>query len=384
MRRDATIALARRISAAPVIASEWSVEGENEFHVDFIKEQLLPLRQGIVSTAIYGYIDYGWKTYEKVYQNGIYEEVPVYELQKIKALKNDITWALYNEKGDLSGLENDDQYLAAEILIDAEHSLFINLDDEGLGQYAEPLLLAAYEPWLNAKEANKAASNYDRKISGEHWVVHYPVGRTPVDGINILSDGDDGRASNDQIAAMILKQLCASGSVTIPVYTEQIITDITGGENPTGWKIELLSSSGLQSSFVDRLKYLDTLKVRALIMPERALLEGQFGTKAEAGEHADMAVTVREIWHEQITQQVNEQVVNELLEINFGVRDTVKLVAMPLANRQKAFYSELFFKVMDNPEIAPEILDGIDFGELRGALDVPLDEASVEAKEEIL
>ena len=50
-------------------------------------------------------------------------------------------------------------------------------------------------------------------------------------------------------------------------------------------EIELLSDSGKgQQPFTDRQKYLDILKVRAFGFPERSILEGQFGTKADVGD----------------------------------------------------------------------------------------------------
>jgi len=47
-----------------------------------------------------------------------------------------------------------------------------------------------------------------------------------------------------------------------------------------------------QGSFIDRQKYLDALKMRAFGLPERSILEGSHGTKAEADVHADIAPNV--------------------------------------------------------------------------------------------
>jgi len=384
MRKDPTIALTRAISAAPVISAEWAVEGTNEEYVEFIEEQLLPIRFELVSTAIYDRIDFGWAAFEQVYEILDREDDDkLYGIEKVKSLLNDNTWALYNDKGDFAGFENKDLYLAGDVVIDAAHSLFVNLEDENVGMYAEPLLANCYEAWRNGIVVNEAAANYDKKISGEHWIIHYPVGTTPctLEGVNV---GADGRASNDEIAAFLLKNLEASGSIAIPVYVNQMIASLDSEEGVTGWKIELLGSSGQQSSFVDRSRYLDTLKVRALLTPERAILEGTHGTKAESEAQIGEALAIKEIQHTAITRQVNKQVVNELLMLNYGEVGDTKLVALPLHDAQKAFYQELFMKLIDNPELGPELLDGVQFDAIRDALDVPVDKVALEERDKVI
>jgi hypothetical protein len=62
-------------------------------------------------------------------------------------------------------------------------------------------------------------------------------------------------------------------------------SELAPGQDPnqTAWRLEVQGSAGgQQQGFVDRLRYLDSLKVRGMLLPERAILEGQHGTLAES------------------------------------------------------------------------------------------------------
>ena len=142
--------------------------------------------------------------------------------------------------------------------------------------------------------------------------------------------------------------------------------------NLYAWHVELLEDGGAkQTAFIDRLKYLDTLKVRGLLLPERAILEGQFGTKAEAGEHGDMMVTNMEMIDKAIVSVVNEQIVNQLVALNFGPEmvGKIRLVALPLIDSQIDFLRELYKKVSD---------PNLDLETLKNKLDLPIKEVEVE------
>jgi hypothetical protein len=121
-------------------------------------------------------------------------------------------------------------------------------------------------------------------------------------------------------------------------------------------KIDILSDqTNQQSNFIDRLKYYDNLKVRALGFPERSVVEGKFGTKAEAEVHSDLAVVIADYRHAKITEQISYQVVNDLLHYNYGREavGTVFLKAAPIADDLRIFLRQVFLTLMQHdPETA--------------------------------
>lgn len=366
MRRDPTIALARALVMAPALASNWSIEALDDAPdgaQDFIDKHLQSVRLHLLKTAMSGMIDFGWQPFEKVFsidRNGL-----IY-VSKFKALLHDITEILViEETGAFNGFENSPPAGGVTIL-QLPFSLLFSNDPEGTDWYGQALLRnseAAYDEWSTI---NKAANRYDKKIAGSHWVVHYPLGNSDYDGRTDVA--------NDEIAKDILTSLEASGAIALPRKVEALTEDLND-QAPDAWKIEILSDPGSsRASFIDRQKYLDALKVRGLELPERSVLEGEFGTKAEAEAHANFAITNIELRHQMLVQVINWHVVNQLLRFNWGeeYENTVSIVPTPLSDPTVSFLKEIYRTLLGNPDGFLEEVDRIDKDALKDKLGIPI------------
>jgi len=369
MRRDPTINLCRKYSVAPIIASSWTAEGDDQ-QKEFLEAQFQPIRNAILRTALLSELDFGWKAYELVYgladfafSDGRVEQLEM--IQRVKPLKNDNTRARYDkESGDFIGLATVDQFTGEKIFIDAEHSLFINFDDEGLGNYAEPAARVAegsYDQW---NDANDAAARYDKKMAGTFLVCEYPVGETPYAKLG------GAMTDNSTIAEDALKALTGSGQMCIPKDFKNVDSSLPAELNT--WKFYFLEPQAKQGSFVERQKYLDTQKTRAYALPERAIMESEYGTKADATVHGSAALLIRQQHHEDITELINMGPVNLLLRQNWNTEGTAWLKAVPLTDEKAALYKELLLKLMDDQGAGPDIKDKIDVQALLDANGVPV------------
>jgi hypothetical protein len=380
MRRDPTISLARDLSVAAIMGGSWSVEGDDEEHKHFVRQQIAPLREQIVRPSFLGMFDFGWKALEAVFDKqevifpdeaGGEKKRKLYGIEQIKPLKNDNTRARYRkEDGEFLGFRTTDFYSGLDLLIDAEHALFFNFDDEGLGDYAEGKLQrieAAYDQW---SECNEVANRYDKKMAGTFLVVYYPVGTTPYNG---------KETENFEIASDIIKAIKTSGAVAVPQFVQQLVSDLN--KQQRAWEIEFLDPQGRQAQFVDRLKYLDALKVRGTGVPERAVLEGEFGTKAEAAIHANLALMNIYLQDVYMVSYLNRELVDLLLEKNFARKGSARLAAQPLSDERRGMFMQLFTALLTDPGTAPELLDSLDLQELLTAMGVPM-KTSEEAVEE--
>lgn len=373
MRRDPTIALARALSVAPILASSWSVESEPGAPVEmkaFISKCVMPHRMNFIRTAMFGCADFGWQSYEKVIDLNADGQII---LKKLKPLLHDVTEILVDaETGEFVGIMQDPIYThrhaTQKIYLAAEECLLVSIDVEGTNWYGEPLMKTAEGPYDQAVEVTKAAGRYDRKIAGAHWVVYYPLGVSKVDGTDM---------DNAEVAKRILARLEASGSIAVPRSIQEIV-DVLSAQAATAeatqWKIELLNSAGGQTPFIERLKYLDALKMRAFGMPERSALEGQFGTKAEAESHGDFAITNMELRHQIIVQAFNEGVTNQLLRLNYGhaAMGQVYVQPAPIADRALAFVREVYKSILSDPNGFLTEVNKIDLEALKDKLSIPV------------
>lgn len=367
MRKDPTIAFARMLAVAPLAAAGWSYETTSDAPgqaCELIENCLEPLRTRFVKSALEGNCDYGWQGYEMV--TDVDEEGYIY-VSRLKPLLQQITWILiYGQTGEYAGLRQLGPQGNPVNLSENGEAVLVSLDVEGTAWYGEPLLENSREPWDKGMTVEDAACRYDKKVAGTHWVIHYPMG---VSDYNGTTDMD-----NFFVAKDIANRLQASGIAVIPIKLRPASDDADGEE---AWKIELMSDSGsAQTAFISRLNYLDALKVRGMGLPERAVLQGQFGTKAEAEAHADFAILVMELRHVLLCQEVNKQVCNWMLKMNFGEQyeDTVFVKPVPLADQKIAVLKDIYKAICTNTDSGPVELMSIDTDALKKKLGVPVKE----------
>jgi len=364
MRKDSTISLARQLVVAPVLASPWSIEAEQDAPPEakeFINSQMQPMRMHLLRTGMYGCIDFGWQPYEKVFK---YDEATGHVvIHKLKPLLQDITDILVEEaNGAYKGLKQESN---GNVTLEVEDSLLLNIDVEGTYWYGQGLLENCEDPYDDWNAANISVKRYDNKVAGANWVVHYPIGTSMVNGVE---------TDNFKVAKTFIAALEGNGAIAIPRRLSDLVDDLNK-DSPDAWHIELLGdSSPKQYSQVARFKYLDALKVRALGLPERAVLEGQFGTKAEAEAHADLAITNMELRHKTLVQLINWHLVNQLLRLNFGqeAENKVYIEPAPIADLALQYLRSIYVEIIKNPDGFLQEFEHIDFEALKDRLGVPI------------
>ncbi len=346
LAKDPTVALAKGILVSGVLAGSWSVEsdeGVSEDRVKFIEDLLIPMREFIMQNVVsYGRVNFGWQGFEKVF--GIVEGKLT--LTKLKPLLHDMTVILIDGQGNFAGYKQQNMQTAIPVILPVEKCVHIAFDVEGAGLYGKPLLENVRAAQTSWDDCNAGAKRYDKKLAGSHFVVHYPSGTSEVDGETV---------QNSEIANQLLSALESSGSMAMPSTTADYVQELNdlNVAKLYQWEVTILSdTSARQPTFLKRLQYLDVQKVRGLGLPEKTILEGQFGSRAEASAHIGMAMTSMTLLDQAITREVNTQVVNQLLELNFGAATigSVRLVAAPLIDTEAAFLRKLYLALVKTDE----------------------------------
>lgn len=361
MRKHPTIKLARALSVAVMADSPWSVEAEDdapEGAKEFIEKQFMPWHDTLMDSTLRGTFDFGWQPWEKIFKFNT--ETMQIEIGKFKPLLQDQTdIVIKTDTGAYAGLK---QYM---VYLGVPNTLLISQDVEGTDYYGDgqmPAIEVAFNRWIVADESNV---RFDKKISGAHWLVKYPIGSTPFNGT--MTD-------NHTIALGMLRLLEGSGSIVVPNDMNAFVTDLNGKADQTPWDIQLITSdAGAQAGFGQRMTYLDSLLVRACEFPERSILEGQYGTKAEAEAHADFAVARMDWRNKQIVNQINWHAVNQLLALNFGqhAANTVKLKIAPIADDKITMLKQVYMAALSNPTFGTGELQKMDWQAIRDQVGVP-------------
>lgn len=357
MRKDPTISLVRLLFFAGIIESDWSVEVEDSAYddaADYIHQQIMPSRRHILSKAALGCFDFGWQPFEKIFaiENGNFV------LKKLKPLLQDITTIIEDEDtGQFLGFQQDGKDLPLE------KSLLFNFDVEGTNWEGESIMSNMEMPYDAAVKLNGAAERFDEKMAGAHWIVKYPDGESTFNGVT---------TPNHEIADDILAALRSSGSIAIPMG-KAMFQDIGVNDPNTAWSIELITASGATFPFADRFSYLDKLKVRGAGFPERSILEGEFGTKAEAAAHADFVITMIEYRHAGIVETINWHLVNQMLRYQYGAsyENKVTIKPAPLNDSKREMLRNLYDRILSNPDGFVREVEAIDVDAVADALGVP-------------
>lgn len=378
IRKDPTVSLARELLSAMVIAGRWAAEStvrecceEDRILAErcrkFLEDYVLPLRGKIVEPAVtFGYIDYGWCPFEVILR---YDEDTALILADVKPLLVDLTRIMVDaQTGQFVGYRQDHAYTGQQVDLWYTERLHLCFKVEGTNWYGEGLLETVRRVVERYAIAEDTSAKFDKKVTGIHWAVHFPPGTSKVDGIKL---------DNQEVAQRVLNRLESQGSVTVPNTIADFVDQLNSGaaEAMYAWRIVPLAQSTSQHpGYNDRLRYLDALKVRAMGAPERTMLEGQFGTKAEAGVHADMAITNMQLVDQSIAYQVTEQLVHMLLEINFGTkaRDLAEITVVPLVDEQRRFFEKLYEAQLSSGQEIQQV----DWRVVREKLGVPINSSN--------
>lgn len=374
LRTDPTVAIARELAVSTIVAAQWSVEADRDIDeeiVEFVRAQFLPVRQALVDAVVrFGDIDFGYMGFEKVFDQDPEGRT---RIRKFKGLLHDLTDILVDDRGRFAGFSQPRD----RTVVPLAKALLIPFRVEGANWLGEPRMenVRLSLKWWN--DANDGAARYDKKLAGSHLKVGFPPGTS--------KDEFGTDRPNAEIAARIAANFQSSGSVCFQRDLSAFTDKFQIAPEAMGWDIDLMESAGgQQMAFIDRLRYLDSLKCRGILIPERSVTEGQMGTLAEAEAHADLGMIMAELAHAYLTSLVNWHAVDQVLAINWGdsMRGKVRLLPAPIRDAKKQFIRELYRSFLANPQGFLEEYGALDTDAIRDELELPRrDEATPEGEE---
>ncbi len=372
MRCNPTVALAFAALTCPIKAAPWPVEVDDDVPDDqttFIKSEVARMKVPLMTEMVRG-IYYGFQSFEKIW--GVVDGYMTVE--RCKPLLPDLTDALVDEHGNLIGLRN------KTIELDLDKIVWFTYDGEAGNVYGrsifENIRVDAYTPW---KDGVKKLGAYITKNAGIIPMAHYPVGQS--------RNRDGVLKDNWEIARDLLNHLVSGSGVIVPTifpgWGEEALKSGADIDKIMSWRLDFLETrAGAGSEMSESLQHFEALIVRGLLQPEKSLLEGQSGTRAEAAVHTDVALCSSDEMHKLIVKCIQEQIVNPIVEANFGPDQVskIRLVAGPIASEDKAFYRSVVDKVFTNPTNVDLLLQMLDIDAILDNAEMPKAMEVVDAK----
>jgi hypothetical protein len=142
---------------------------------------------------------------------------------------------------------------------------------------------------------------------------------------------------NAEIAKHTAVAMEQNFTITLPQAMSRVSEH--AGMEPA-WKIETFSDTpGNVSVFIERQRQIEELLVNSAGMPVRLFQEGRAsGSRAELESFTDIAATIMESRNHVLATAVQEQIINYLTMINFGIE---RLVDLQIGNVKQ---SQLFYE----------------------------------------
>ena len=275
-------------------------------------------------------------------------------LDKLKPLIPELTQVvLDNDTGRFAGARNQG------VTLPPAKVLWFSYDREGANYYGRSRNENVRNVWSAWNDTLARVGQYTRKAAGVTPMVRYPPGRS--------QDASGAEVDNFEIAKRILQHLGRGEGIAWPTslhaWAEDLVRQGVDIDKLYAWQIVMLEAKGRHGAEFERLmKLLDTYLIRGWLVPERAVAEGRFGTKADASAHAEIAIVAAEEVLLDIADCLNWYVVDRMLLFNWGPSAVgqVRAVPEPLQDAQRTFFRDVLGKVLTQPATVDLLLELVD------------------------
>ena len=316
MRTSPTLAIGRVAAQAPVkflaARATWAGGKGDAEKVKFVKDALNPMWRAFVRECCNYGVDYGFQAFEVVWESRKQDGRLALLPKAIKPLLADITKPKIDEDtGELVGLTNTG---AREVTLTGSQFAWYAHNAEAGNPWGSARLENCRQPWHAWESCFKKIGQYVTKVAGVIPMVEYPEGRT--------QDESGAMKDNFDLANAIMARLGSGHGVTMPntlvAWAQEMVERGVDTSKMQAWKISFLEAGQHGGDLEKIIGYIDKSMLRGYIVPERAVLEGTHGTKADASAHGDLLISMgSEVAHE-ITECWNKYVVDPTVEANFG------------------------------------------------------------------
>ncbi len=383
MSAHPTLALAKSIVTAPILAGSWSFEARRpdgkrrrravigdgvqsdpidqmlEDRCRFVQRQIEPMRAAFLVEALRA-LEFGWRPFEKVWDVRDGSVI----LRRLKPLLPDFTFLQVDANGNFAGVAQMD------VRLPVEKAFIYSYDGEAGNLYGRSRHENARQAWSCWQQVDDRTAQLATKVSAIIPLVHYPLGQS--------RDASGQLRDNGDLADVILNGLGSGRGVKLPNLfanseDPRLSADLAG---KSSWMVSFLEAANAAhnlTGLTERQRYYDALMFRAWLRPERVGLESQHGSRADASKHTETGLTDSELVHADICDQFNRGVVDELLTYNFGsgTVGSVYVSPSPLQEAKRALLQKLMQAVWGNAATLGQFLAQTDMDAVFDVLEIP-------------
>lgn len=326
MRRNETVAYIMTLMTIAGAQSEWTVEADEDVPwepINLIKRFIDECKEEVWESALDGFFAYGWAPYELVFDVLINENGEErYCVRRLKPLLQETTLIGMDANQGFIGLQS---MYPKPVMLPPVKSLVLTHEQRGDNLFGRPVFSKVETAFDMTEQSRRNLMEFDSKRKGPRYILHYPFGMT--------KNRDNAEIASEMVTSLEKFNIVALGHRPNTMASQMSATQ-------SDWDIQQFPMESVSSEFVNQFMYYDKLICRAFGIPERAVLEGMYGTKADAANGTDYAVSRIEHMVELVVRGLNKHVVDRMLGLNYhGLKGKVRIKAGPIDKRttEKAY-----------------------------------------------
>lgn len=345
MRRDPIIAFGGMFIRMPLMRAPWYIQCKDAQAAAFLDGALREIWPRLVG-AYCNSLDFGYagivKRFERRIPDWTYwvgeEEKKAWDSERVEALvwKSPVTLPPddvephWNSKGEFDGIDIRPQEVQTRDFsmlgrgrrkdkadIPLDWSLWATNDKDSVfgSVWGYPRIAHAYRYWWSYWYRWGLLDRGFERHADPAVQVYYP---------NVDGEVDENGNARDyrSLALMLGENIRAGSTIALP---GDMIEGMDGQQGTKRkWEISYLSDNGATSfsAFQESFAYLDVAKLRAMMLPEQAFMEGRGGTSSRnvAEQLGDVFLESQATLMAELDDMVNRYLIPQLLEANFGDR----------------------------------------------------------------
>jgi hypothetical protein len=319
MRWDGQLRLGMMTIKLPIMSRDFWIECEDKdiqaFVYQNLKEVWRPLLKSILTA-----LDFGFAPHEKVWEiaedyrvMNEKEEIDytrdVIKYRSLKDICQKTVTVEYTEKMRFNGMYQN-KNRPRQVFLKPDKSFIFTYDKEWGNIYGWSRLKPAYPYWYTYWILDAWHERWLQKRGIPPVVVHYPIGRSQT----ATTGNTPVYKDNQEIARDAAKSMQPDSVVTIPSDEVKTVNGKSGG-----WSIETFEDNTRIDAFVAAKEALDVRKLRAILVPERAITQdSSTGSYRMAETHVWILMESLKGLIGDIADHINQFLIPQLVELNFG------------------------------------------------------------------
>ena len=301
MENDAGIVAPLTIVKAPIRSVVWSIECKNNDIKDFVEKAISLIWEKLIGDMLLA-LNFGYQSFEKVFTRNndgiVYKKLLAYD-------PANITVKIHPATGGFAGIElSQSNEATGSIQLPPQKCFHFAYDMRWGNFYGRSKQRPAYKYWFIDKYFYEFQNVFMEKLSGGVIVSYAPSGKTVVDGVEY---------DNIQTMKQVAQDLRSGGVASLPseMWGEQ------AGDRK--WLLELLESKKDTGQFIKAHEHLDTMKARAIFVPDLVYKAEQVGSFALGKEHTNNFILSIKAILDYVKLFIDDYLIPQLVLYNFGI-----------------------------------------------------------------